>query len=198
MKKPFARAATKAALRADAMARRDRISAEDRAAGSAAMALAAIAILDRLKPGVVAVYRPIRSEAVPDAVIDWAHSREMVVVLPAVVDATTMAFRRFRAGDPLVRGSLGTMAPGPAAAEFEPDAIVLPMVGFDRTGVRLGHGGGYYDRKVLALRGAGVTPALVGLAFAVQEVSGIPAEAHDIRMDWIVTEKETIDFRHLG
>jgi 5-formyltetrahydrofolate cyclo-ligase len=41
-------------------------------------------------------------------------------------------------------------------------------------------------------------PTLVGVAFAVQEVAAIPSESHDIAMDWIVTEKETIDLRHLG
>ena len=48
---------------------------------------------------------------------------------------------------------------------------------------------------IAALRKAGRDPKLIGIAFSVQEVEPIPAEPHDVRLDWIVTEKETLDFR---
>jgi 5-formyltetrahydrofolate cyclo-ligase len=64
---------------------------------------------------------------------------------------------------------------------------------FDRTGARLGYGRGFYDRTIAHLRNHGVDAHLVGIAFAVQEVDAVPTEAHDARMDFIVTEKETID-----
>jgi 5-formyltetrahydrofolate cyclo-ligase len=169
-----------------------------RAAGSAAIVDAVLAVVEPQKPSVIAVYRAIRTEVVPDAIVDWALGRGLVVVLPAVKDATTLVFRRYRPGDRLAPGGLGTVAPGPEAPEIDPDLIVTPMVAFDRMGIRLGHGRGYYDRGALALHAKGLRPALVGVAFAVQEVAAIPAEPHDIRMDWIVTEKETIDLRHLG
>jgi 5-formyltetrahydrofolate cyclo-ligase len=196
--KPFAGSAAKAALRADAMARRDAMPAEARARGSAAIAERALAIAGPLKPSVIAVYRAIRTEVVPDAIADWALARGLVVVLPAIADATTLVFRRYRPGDPLVAAGLGTVSPTPEAPAIDPDLIVTPMVAFDRVGTRLGHGRGYYDRGVLALHAKGLRPTLVGVAFAVQEVAAIPSESHDIAMDWIVTEKETIDLRHLG
>jgi 5-formyltetrahydrofolate cyclo-ligase len=190
--------AAKAALRADAMARRNAMSADARASGAAVIVTGAISLLAPLRPGVVAAYRAIRTEVVPDPVVEWAVERGIAVVLPAVVDATTMVFRRYRPGDELVAGGLGTFAPSPSAPVIDPDVIVLPMVGFDRTGVRLGHGAGFYDRAVWALRARGVSPKLIGLAFAAQELAAIPAASHDISMDWIVTERETIDFRHIG
>jgi 5-formyltetrahydrofolate cyclo-ligase len=198
MKKPFAGTATKAALRADAMARRDMMPSDERVAASSAIARKAIDLVAPLKAGVIAVYRAIRTEVVPDPIVDWAIAAGLVVVLPAVRDAATLVFRRYRPGDPLAAGGFGTFSPPPDVPELDPDVVVSPMVAFDRTGVRLGHGRGYYDRGVWSLRSKGLNPALVGLAFAVQEVAGIPSEAHDIRMDWIVTETETIDFRHLG
>ena len=198
MRPPFAGSAAKAALRADAMARRDALSEAERAAGSARIMERAIAIIEPLKPAVIATYRAIRSEVVPDAVTDWALGRGLVVVLPAVLDATTLVFRRHRPSDPLALGGFGTLSPPPDAPEIDPDVILTPMVAFDRQGVRLGHGRGYYDRGVLALHARGLRPALVGVAFAVQEVGSIPAEPHDSRMDWIVTENETIDLRHIG
>lgn len=180
------------------MARRDLVPADERAAASAFITQKAIDLVAPLRPGVIAVYRAIRTEVVPDPILDWAFDNGLVVVLPAVQDSTTLVFRRYRPGDPLAAGGFGTFSPTTDAPEFDPDVIVSPMVAFDRTGVRLGHGRGYYDRGVWALHAKGLRPRLVGLAFAAQEVAGIPAEPHDIRMDWIVTEKETIDFRHLG
>ncbi len=90
---------------------------------------------------------------------------------------------------------LGTQAPLPDQAILDPDLVILPLVGFDRTGVRLGHGRGYYDRAIAALAARGVRPTLVGIGFAAQEVEAIPAEPHDARLDWIVTENEALDLR---
>lgn len=196
--RPFAGSAAKAALRADAMARRDALAEDARLRGSASAAERALAVIAPMKPGVVAVYRAIRTELVPDAIVDWAFAKGLVVVLPAIVDPGSLVFRRYRPGDRFVPGGLGTVAPGPDAPEIDPDLIVVPMVAFDRAGIRLGHGRGYYDRGVLALHAKGLRPPLVGLAFSVQEVAAIPTEPHDVGMDWIVTEKETIDLRHLG
>lgn len=198
MRRPFAASATKAALRADAMARRDALAPGVRAIASAAIAERTIAIIERLKPSVIAVYRAIRSEVVPDAVVDWALGHGIVVVLPAVSDATTLVFRRYRSGDPLAAGGFGTLAPTSDAPEIDPDLVISPIVAFDRDGTRLGHGRGFYDRGMWLLRAKGIRPTLVGIAFAAQEVTAIPAEPHDARMDWIVTEKETIDFHRLG
>jgi 5-formyltetrahydrofolate cyclo-ligase len=95
-------------------------------------------------------------------------------------------------------GEFGTIAPGPGAPEIDPDLVIVPLIGFDRQGSRIGHGRGFYDRAIWNLRARGVHPALLGIAFAAQEVAAIPAESHDIRMDWIVTEQETLDFRRFG
>jgi 5-formyltetrahydrofolate cyclo-ligase len=70
------------------------------------------------------------------------------------------------------------------------DLVFLPLVGFDRHGVRLGAGGGYYDRA-FAFRHARSrwhAPRLIGLAYAFQEVEDIGAAAHDVLMDAVVTE----------
>ncbi len=69
----------------------------------------------------------------------------------------------------------------------------MPMVAFDRSGTRLGHGKGHYDRALAKLAARGIRPKLVGIAFAAQEVEVIPAEPHDVRLDWIVTENETLE-----
>lgn len=185
-------------MRADARARRDALPAYAREDGSRRIAERAIALAETLKPGVVAAYRAIRTEVVPDAVVAWAFAQNLVVVLPAIGADGNLSFRRYREGDVLLAGPFGTAAPARNAAEIDPDLVIVPMMAFDREGTRLGHGRGYYDRAVWKLHARGVRPALVGVAFSVQEVGPIPAEAHDARMDWIVTERETIDLRHRG
>ncbi|MDX8412183.1 MAG: 5-formyltetrahydrofolate cyclo-ligase [Mariprofundaceae bacterium] len=75
--------------------------------------------------------------------------------------------------------------------EDGPALIACPLVGFDRAGNRLGMGMGCYDRW-LASHGKHVA-CLVGLAFSCQELEAIPREAHDIPMDYVVTEQEIID-----
>ncbi len=71
------------------------------------------------------------------------------------------------------------------------DVVFLPLVGFDRRGVRLGTGGGFYDRAFAFrhLRRVWHAPRLVGLGYAFQEVDRIDAAAHDVLMDAVVTEE---------
>lgn len=68
-----------------------------------------------------------------------------------------------------------------------PDIIITPLIAFDREGHRLGQGGGFFDRYFTTS-----TALKVGLAFAQQEVPHIPAEAHDQKLDWIITPNEAI------
>ena len=74
------------------------------------------------------------------------------------------------------------------------EVVFLPLVGFDRRGVRLGTGGGFYDRAFAFrhLRQVWHAPRLVGLAYAFQEVDRIEAAAHDVLMDAVVTEEGVI------
>lgn len=186
---------SKTALRAEALARRNALSPDVRAAASAAIAASAAAILARLAPRRIAAYLPIGSEVDPTALVDAARAGGAEVGFPAVVDHATLAFRRHLPGEPLVPGPFRTRAPADDAPPLLPDLVVLPLVAFDRTGARLGYGRGFYDRAVAALTMAGRRPVLLGLAFAVQEVDKIPHEPHDRHLDFIVTERETLDFR---
>ena len=78
-----------------------------------------------------------------------------------------------------------------ALAESRGCRVFLPLVGFDRSGMRLGAGGGFYDRafSFRQLRSVWHAPRLIGLAYAFQEVAGIGAAAHDVLMDAVVTEE---------
>lgn len=99
-----------------------------------------------------------------------------------------MEFRLWNADDALENGPWRTLQPLDHSQIIVPDIICCPMVGFDRTGGRLGQGGGHYDRYFekhpQALR--------IGIAWSIQEVDLIPIEPTDIRLDAILTEQEFI------
>jgi 5-formyltetrahydrofolate cyclo-ligase len=186
---------TKAGLRAAALARRDLLTTAERERASAAIVAQAIALIEEAGPKTLAAYLPIRTEVDPRPIIVWAFRNGIAVALPAVIDPTTIVFRRHRETDVLEDGHFGTLHPSASAEIVHPDLVISPMIAFDRRGRRLGHGRGFYDRAVARLQAEGHRPLLVGVAFAVQEVEMIPAEGHDVYMDWVVTENEMIDFR---
>ncbi len=115
--------------------------------------------------------------------------------LPVLGDDDLLRFAPWRPGETLATNRFGI--PEPAEAEALPAEamamIVLPLVGFDRTGQRLGMGGGWYDRS-LAFRRDRATPPpwLVGAGFAVQQIDTLPAEPWDVPLDAVCTESETI------
>ena len=86
----------------------------------------------------------------------------------------------------------GVPAPPHVSPEVEPDLVVAPLLAFDRAGRRLGQGAGHYDRALENLRAAR-TVFVLGLGFAAQEVAELPDEAHDQRLDAILTETGYIE-----
>ena len=112
------------------------------------------------------------------------------VVLPETPPlGQPLTFRTWSPGCPMVRERFGTLRPtGDPAA---PDTIFVPLLAFDRSGARLGYGGGYYDRTLAALPDA----VAIGFGYAAQEVERVPATEHDQKVRTIVTEREIIHAR---
>jgi 5-formyltetrahydrofolate cyclo-ligase len=78
-----------------------------------------------------------------------------------------------------------------AGEEIRPEVLIVPLVAFDRSGTRLGYGGGFYDRTLAMLRAQGPVHA-VGFAYAAQEAPELPREGTDARLDAVVTELEVL------
>ena len=189
---------SKPTLRETVLARRDGLAAADRAAASLAIAARALPILAAFRPRRLAGYVAMRSECDPRPILDAARADGAAIGLPVIAPGATLRFLRHDADRPLVAGGFGTLVPPADAPPIAPDFIIVPVVGFDRGGTRLGYGKGHYDRAIAAIRETGRRPPLLGVAFSVQEIGAIPREPHDIRLDWIVTENETLDFRGGG
>ncbi len=178
----------KAALRAEALARRDALDLDNRLEWDAEIAARTLALpVWKGSAGPVSAYWPMRSEADPRPILETLHERGLPLCLPAIVEKR-MIFRRWAPYEPIVPGGFGTLVPAPDQPELNPAILLVPLAAFDRRGYRIGYGKGYYDR---ALRELGPTIS-IGIGYAAQEIGAVPDEPHDRRLDWIVTEHEAI------
>lgn len=105
-----------------------------------------------------------------------------------------MRFHVLAGDDELSPGAYGILQPTAETpvADLKGAVVLVPGMVFDRQGHRLGFGSGYYDRW---LAGEGKGLPTIGLAFHEQLVDAVPTQSHDIAMDWVLTDKETIDCR---
>lgn len=190
--------ASKSELRDRALRQRDATDPQYRSAASASIAERAWPLVSARRPQVVAAYVAMRSEVDPAPLVAAAYAHGIAIGLPVVLPGGGLVFRRHEPGHLLVPGGFGTMVPPEAAAPVDPDVVIVPLVGFDHAGTRLGYGKGHYDRTIAALRARGLSPTLIGVAFSVQEVDTIPHEPHDVRLDVIVTETGILDPRAGG
>jgi 5,10-methenyltetrahydrofolate synthetase len=137
--------------------------------------------------GAVGAYWPIRGEIDPLPVLaEWAAGAPgRRIGLPVIDPATQrLEFHAWWPGAPMRQDVFGIPIPdgtGPVA----PTLLLVPCVGYGPSGVRLGYGGGFYDRTLAA---AGPRPATAGIAFASAYVPELVARAHDIPLDAILTE----------
>ena len=185
---------TKSNLRAAALAARDALTVEQRAAAAHAVAERGLPIEITLG-AVVSGYSPIRSEIDPVPLMRKLAGQGAQLALPAVMArGKSLAFRAWSAGDRLMLGPLGILEPSPAATELIPDIMLVPLAAFDRAGHRIGYGAGHYDYTLAHLRKLKHIIA-VGLAFAAQEIVAVPALPHDAALDYVLTETEVLDFR---
>lgn len=120
----------------------------------------------------------------------WSAQGEpgFCALLPVVVEKNApLSFRAWSPETLLVDDCYGI--PTPAVGEFLlPEALLLPVNAFDSAAYRLGYGGGYFDRTLVALSAQGVRPLTIGLGFELARVDSIRPEPHDLPLDAVVTE----------
>jgi 5-formyltetrahydrofolate cyclo-ligase len=180
----------KSSLRAAAM--RDRDALDDRERRSAAICARVVATPAYAAARAIHCYLPMRSEVDTRPLIADALARGKRVAVPIVVPkAAELAHTWLEslAADALTPGVFGTFNPRDLrpATPGDWDLAIVPLLAFDRRGHRLGYGKGFYDRLLA------IDPATtIGVGFAAQEIGALPAEMHDIALDWVVTEREVI------
>lgn len=148
---------------------------------------------------IAALYHGLGSEVSPRILADQMREAGWDLALPAVLDKDEgeMVFRRWDAATPLVHDAIGLRSPPPGTPVVQPDLVITPLLAFQADGLRLGQGGGYYDRALETLR-ARKRVVVVGLAYSGQKVENLPYEPHDQRLDAILTEKEYMAVNDMG
>lgn len=160
------------------------------AAGQGDAALHLARVLAGYAGASLAGYMPMRTEIDPLPAMA-AHGGPVGV--PVIIGAgQALRFRAWTPTAPMVAGEFGAMIPA-AGDWITPTVVIVPLVGFDARGYRLGYGGGFYDRTLEGLRAHGPVVA-IGYAFAAQEMPEVPIESTDQRLDMIVTEQGVRQF----
>jgi len=188
-------------LRASLRARRRAIPAAERMRAASLVARHADHALNLRADQRIGIYAATAEELDTSCLIALALRRGCRVYLPRIdrrarvramrfVEITERTFAMARSHRMNRFGIIELEGPALASARLL-DVVFLPLVGFDRHGMRLGMGGGYYDRAFgfRRLRTVWHAPSLVGIGYASQEVESIAPAAHDVPLDLVVTER---------
>lgn len=139
-----------------------------------------------MEHGVIAFCWPYRNEYDARHLLEALRRRGATTALPAIVaPGTPLVFRKWQPGVALQAGPLGIPFP-PDSMEVQPDSVLLPVVGFDAAGYRLGYGGGYFDRTLAAIARR---PRVIAVAYEFMFIETIHPQTHDIPVDYVVTER---------
>jgi len=146
--------------------------------------------LERSFPGLarcrLAFCWPIKGEYDARHLARTLRARGALTALPVVVaPKTPLIFREWHPGIVLARGPLDIPYPV-NSQQLTPDAVLLPMNGWDAQGYRLGYGGGFFDRTLAALA---KKPLTIGISYETAKLDTIHPQPWDVPMDYVVTER---------
>jgi len=146
--------------------------------------------LERAFPGLasakLAFCWPIKAEYDARRLARTLRERGALTALPVVVSPRQpLVFREWHPGVELATGPLDIPYPA-RSPEVVPNAVLLPMNGWDQAGYRLGYGGGFFDRTLASYARK---PAVIGLAYEIAKMATIHPQSWDIPVDWVVTEQ---------
>ena len=157
-------------------------------------------ILNNIKPLIeeieneyIGTYISFRDELDTKKLNQYLLERELNLALPAIDFQTKeINFFMYHKNTELIENKFSILEPKNKDKVIFPKIILIPLLGYSKSGFRLGYGGGYYD-KYLSKNDIGDVKK-IGIAFSFQEVEEIPVEDHDERLDWILTEKHLYTF----
>ncbi|AWN40422.1 5-formyltetrahydrofolate cyclo-ligase [Methylobacterium durans] len=167
------------------IARRVAIPSDDRIACSRQIDLALAQAVQSSGAGLIGFYWPFRGEYDPRGVMAALREQGARLALPVIVaKGEPLVFREWSPGSLMVQGIWNIPTPE-AGDPVQPDLLVVPLVGFDGQGYRLGYGGGFYDRTIAAMP---ARPRTIGVGFSLGRLETIYPQPHDIALDRVITE----------
>lgn len=172
-------------LRSRLIAAREALPAEAHARLSREIERHLGALVDAMNPRGLAFCWPFRAEFDARALVAERLQSGLRACLPVIIDSNSpLEFREWTPQSEMIEDRYGIHIPT-RGETLRPDAILMPLNGFDAAGYRLGYGGGYFDRSLAALA---PRPRAIGVGFELAQVGTIRPQAHDLPMDFIVTE----------
>lgn len=184
----------KSRMREVAKSRRSAIAPEKRAAMSEALAHLDTAKVIGAPPMVVSAFKSMGEELDTGPLIARLSGAGYRICLPVMQGkGKPLVFRLWSPGDVLGKAIWGIEEPTPDKPALDPDVLLVPLLAFDRSGWRLGYGGGFFDRTLRGLRARKAVRA-IGLGFASQEVDAVPHLDYDERLDAVLTPDGLIAF----
>jgi 5-formyltetrahydrofolate cyclo-ligase len=144
---------------------------------------------------VLAFYQPMRHELdVTPLISQLAEDQKIRLALPALNAREALVFKSWEMNEPLHKGRFGQAEPDLNNPDVMPDIIITPLLAFDEKGHRLGYGKGHYDGAIARLKKS-KSILTVGAAYECQKLASLPAEAHDERLDMVITEQSVYRFQ---
>ncbi|RZT05886.1 5,10-methenyltetrahydrofolate synthetase [Duganella sp. CF402] len=178
--------ARKADLRKQLLAARRAIDSATRAAWDRAIGAQVVAWWKAAQPAALGVYWPLRDE--PDlhaAYGELAHLGARLLLPVVVQKDAALEFAEWRIGEAMVKDAMGVAVPADLRLqEAYPPALLVPCLGFNAQGYRLGYGGGFYDRTLVRHQ---PRPQTLGVAYQCLQVQ-FDSGGHDVALDRIITE----------
>lgn len=178
-------------LRPTLLSQRSALAADQRALFDRRLAEKILQWWRTEQPASLGVYCPMRGE--PDLHLAYIelHALGVQLALPMIIaDTAAMEFVTWTPGEPLRKDRFGAGIPAADNPVIQPQALLVPCLGFNAECFRLGYGGGFYDRTLAAEP----RPRTLGVAYAFGEVD-FAAEVYDIPLDAVVTEEATFRSR---
>ncbi len=149
-----------------------------------------INLINKKKRKKIALYYPSNYEFDTNKLFELLKFRKnLSTLLPIISSKNSMKFIKWKLSEPLKVNKYGFLEPAIIKKNSNPDLILVPVVAYDKFYNRLGYGKGYYDRflgKYLKKRRNILT---IGLAFSFQKYKKIPSSKHDVKLDYVLTEK---------
>ena len=177
---------------------RTRLAPRERIAAAEALAQVLEQLPEFIVDARVAGYWAVSGEAPLLAAYARLRGREQTYLLPVIGNDDTLQFAPWQSGAPVHANRYGIPEPVADAAQLlaasAVDLVLVPLLGFDRRGNRLGMGAGYYDRTFAFLRDAArpAQPLLVGIGYHFQEIDALTPQPWDVPLDFIATDRELI------
>ncbi|MFJ8662313.1 5-formyltetrahydrofolate cyclo-ligase [Streptomyces sp. NPDC093795] len=188
----------KTLLRSRLLAARATLNAESLAHTAESLARHGLELTELAEASTVAAYVSVGREPGTRALLDALHARGVRVLLPVLLPDNDLDWAGYEGPEGLAKAGRGLLEPvgprlGPDAV-CSADAVLLPGLAVDGRGMRLGRGGGSYDRVLARLARARVDPALVVLLYADEVVARVPEEPHDHPVHAVVTPEGVVRF----